>query len=199
MPAEFEGYAGAHPKEGMPLAVTGLTDQQYQTLQRWLASGAPIDEQGLAPSAKEALQIVQWENLLNTPGARQSLVGRWLYEHWFLAHLYFKDGEPGHYFQWVRSRTPTGQPIDLIATRRPNDDPGTQVYYRLWPVQGRDRAQDPHHLSAERGEDGAGQKPVLQRQLAGQRLAGVRTAEPGQPVCHVRGDPGAGALSVHAR
>lgn len=136
LPGEFEGYANAHPKEGMPLAVTGLTDQQYQTLQRWLASGAPIDEQGLAPSAQEGLQIVQWESLLNAPGARQSLVGRWLFEHWFLAHIYFKEGEPGHFFQWVRSRTPPGQPIDLIATRRPNDDPGTQIYYRLWPVQG---------------------------------------------------------------
>ncbi|MCP1444994.1 hypothetical protein J3D54_004126 [Pseudomonas sp. GGS8] len=136
MPAEFSGYASSHPKEGMPLAVTGLTDQQYQTLQRWLASGAPIDQQGLVPSAKEALQVVQWENLLNAPGARESLVGRWLFEHWFLAHIYFKDGEPGHFFQWVRSRTPTGQPIDLINTRRPNDDPGTQIYYRLWPVQG---------------------------------------------------------------
>ena len=136
MPAEFDGYAGAHPREGMPLAVTGLTDQQYQTLQRWLASGAPIDEQGLVPSAKESLQVVQWENLLNSPGARQSLVGRWLYEHWFLAHIYFKDGEPGHFFQWVRSRTPTGQPIDMVKTRRPNDDPGSQFYYRLWPVQG---------------------------------------------------------------
>lgn len=89
MPAEFDAYAGSHPKEGMPLAVTGLTDQQYQTLQRWLASGAPIDEQGLAPSAKEALEVVQWESLLNAPGARQSLVGRWLFEHWFLAHIYF--------------------------------------------------------------------------------------------------------------
>jgi len=136
MPGEFEAYAGAHPKEGMPLAVTGLTDQQYQTLQRWLASGAPIDQQGLVPSAREALQVVQWENLLNAPGARESLVARWLFEHWFLAHIYFKDGEPGHFFQWVRSRTPTGQPIDLINSRRPNDDPGTQVYYRLWPVQG---------------------------------------------------------------
>ncbi|WP_419795024.1 fatty acid cis/trans isomerase [Pseudomonas palleroniana] len=136
MPGEFNAYAGAHPKEGMPLAVTGLTDQQYQTLQRWLASGAPIDEQGLAPSAREALQVQQWENLFNQPGARESLVARWLYEHLFLAHIYFENGEPGHYFQWVRSRTPSGQPIDLIATRRPNDDPGTQVYYRLWPVQG---------------------------------------------------------------
>lgn len=136
MPDQFNEYAGAHPKEGMPLAVTGLTDQQYQTLQRWLGAGAPIDQQALAPSAAEALQVVQWENLLNAPGARESLVGRWLFEHWFLAHIYFKDGEPGHFFQWVRSRTPTGQPIDLINTRRPNDDPGTRVYYRLWPVQG---------------------------------------------------------------
>ncbi|SFV07397.1 fatty acid cis/trans isomerase [Pseudomonas sp. OV546] len=136
MPGEFNAYAGAHPKEGMPLAVTGLTDQQYQTLQRWLASGAPIDEQGLAPSAKEALQVQQWENLFNQPGARESLVARWLFEHLFLAHIYFENGEPGHFFQWVRSRTPSGQPIDLIATRRPNDDPGTRVYYRLWPVQG---------------------------------------------------------------
>ncbi|MGE1155160.1 fatty acid cis/trans isomerase [Pseudomonas kitaguniensis] len=136
MPAEFNAYAGAHPKEGMPLAVTGLTDQQYQTLQRWLASGAPIDAQSLAPSAKEALQVQQWENLLNQPGARESLVARWLFEHLYLAHIYFENGEPGHFFQWVRSRTPSGQPIDLIATRRPNDDPGTQVYYRLWPVQG---------------------------------------------------------------
>ncbi|WP_265533290.1 fatty acid cis/trans isomerase [Pseudomonas saponiphila] len=135
-PGEFDAYAGAHPKEGMPLAVTGLSDQQYQTLQRWLASGAPIDEQGLAPSARESLQVAQWENLLNAPGARESLVARWLYEHWFLAHIYFEGGEPGHFFQWVRSRTPSGQPIDLINTRRPNDDPGTQVYYRLWPVQG---------------------------------------------------------------
>ena len=135
-PGEFNAYAGAHPKEGMPLAVTGLTEQQYQTLQRWLASGAPIDEQSLAPSASEALQVQQWENLFNKPGARESLVARWLFEHLYLAHIYFENGEPGHFFQWVRSRTPSGQPIDLINTRRPNDDPGTQVYYRLWPVQG---------------------------------------------------------------
>ncbi|WP_339530778.1 MULTISPECIES: fatty acid cis/trans isomerase [unclassified Pseudomonas] len=136
IPGEFNAYAGAHPKEGMPLAVTGLTEQQYQALQRWLASGAPIDEQSLAPSASEALQVQQWENLFNKPGARESLVARWLFEHLYLAHIDFENGEPGHFFQWVRSRTPSGQPIDLITTRRPNDDPGTHVYYRLWPVQG---------------------------------------------------------------
>ncbi|WP_297832184.1 fatty acid cis/trans isomerase [Pseudomonas sp.] len=136
LPEEFTAYAATHPKEGMPLAVAGLTDQQYQTLRRWLAAGAPIDEQGLAPNASEALQINQWEDLLNAPGAREGLVARWLYEHLFLAHIYFEGGAPGHFFQWVRSRTPSGQPIDLINTRRPDDDPGTQMYYRLWPVQG---------------------------------------------------------------
>jgi hypothetical protein len=30
----------------------------------------------------------------------------------------------------------SGQPVDLIATRRPNDPPGTDFYYRLIPVQG---------------------------------------------------------------
>ena len=136
LPEEFDTYADVHPNEGMPLAVTGLSDQQYQTLRRWLASGAPIDQQGVAPSAQEAAQVLQWENLLNAPGARESLVARWLFEHLFIAHLYFEGGEPGHFFQWVRSRTPSGQPIDLINSRRPNDDPGTRIYYRLWPIQG---------------------------------------------------------------
>ncbi|WP_045490946.1 fatty acid cis/trans isomerase [Pseudomonas sp. StFLB209] len=136
-PEEFNGYAGAHPTQGMPLAVTGLTATEHQTLQRWLAAGAPIDQQPLQANAVEAAQIKEWEALLNRPGASQALVGRWLYEHLFLAHIYFDNGDPGHFFQWVRSRTPSGKPVDIIATRRPNDDPGrTEFYYRLVPVQG---------------------------------------------------------------
>ena len=135
-PGEFDAYAQAHPKEGMPLAVAGLSDAQYQTLQRWFAAGAPIDEAAQQTSVSETAQIAEWETLLNRPGSRQALVGRWLYEHLFLAHIFFVDGEPGHFFQWVRSRTPGGQPIDLIATRRPDDDPGSNFYYRLMPVKG---------------------------------------------------------------
>nr|WP_314481649.1 fatty acid cis/trans isomerase [uncultured Pseudomonas sp.] len=136
LPHEFDAYAGAHPKEGMPLAVTGLTDQQYATLRGWLAAGAPVEYQPIKPSASEAGQIAEWEALLNRPGASEALVGRWLYEHLFLAHIHFAGGEPGHFFQWVRSRTPSGQPADIIATRRPNDPPGTEFFYRLIPVQG---------------------------------------------------------------
>ncbi|MCB1655271.1 MAG: fatty acid cis/trans isomerase, partial [Pseudomonadales bacterium] len=135
-PGEFNAYAQKHPKEGMPLAVTGLTDQQYQTVQTWLAQGAPVDQNAIRPSIEEAQQIAEWEELLNRPGSTEALVARWLYEHLFLAHAYFDNGVPGHYFQWVRSRTPSGVPVDLIATRRPNDDPGTEFFYRLMPVQG---------------------------------------------------------------
>ena len=135
-PGEFDAYAQKHPKEGMPLAVTGLTDTQYQTVQTWLKQGAPVDQNAIKPSAGEAAQIAEWEALLNRLGSTEALVGRWLFEHLYLAHTYFENGVPGHFFQWVRSRTPSGQPIDLIATRRPNDDPGTTFYYRLMPVQG---------------------------------------------------------------
>jgi len=136
LPEEFDAYARKNPMAGMPFAVTGLSEADYSTLQRWLAQGAPLDRQALQPSALELRQISDWEALFNAPGARESLVARWLYEHLFLAHLHFAGGEPGHFFQLVRSRTPSGQPVDVIATRRPNDDPGSQFHYRLRPVEG---------------------------------------------------------------
>ncbi|MDG9923532.1 fatty acid cis/trans isomerase, partial [Pseudomonas sp. GD04045] len=136
LPGEFDAYAKKFAHAGMPFAVTGLNDTEYTTLQQWLKEGAQVEEHALQPSATEQKQLAEWEAFLNAPGARESLVNRWLFEHLFLAHLYFEGGEPGHFFQLVRSRTPSGQPIDPIATRRPNEDPGTQVYYRLWPIQG---------------------------------------------------------------
>lgn len=136
LPEEFADFARKNPRAGMPFAVTGLDAREYDTLQRWLAAGAPVDEQLRVANASEAAQISQWEALLNGDSPREVLVARWLYEHLFLAHLYFDQGQSGQFFQVVRSRTPSGQPIDPIATRRPNDDPGTRFFYRLWPIQG---------------------------------------------------------------
>lgn len=136
LPQEFETFARNNPQAGMPFAVTGLTETDYQMLQAWIEQGAPVDQQALQASAAEAQQIATWEAFMNAPGAREALVSRWLYEHLFLAHMHFTSGEPGHYFQMVRSRTPSGQPVDIIATRLPNADPGSEFYYRLTPVQG---------------------------------------------------------------
>lgn len=136
LPGEFAEYASKNPHGGMPFAVTGLTDGEYATLSQWLQQGAPVQEQAITPTAAELSQVEAWERFLNAPGARENLVSRWIYEHLFLAHLYIEGGDQRHFFQMVRSRTPSGQPIDPIATRRPNDDPGTTFYYRLWPIQG---------------------------------------------------------------
>jgi hypothetical protein len=135
-PDQFTGFARENPQAGMPYAVAGLSEVDYQTLQLWLEQGAPVDRNALEASKVEAAQVEDWERFLNAPGARERLVSRWLYEHLFLTHLYFSDGEPGHFFQLLRSRSPTGQPVDPIATRRPNEDPGGPFYYRLTPVQG---------------------------------------------------------------
>lgn len=136
LPGEFADYAKKNPHGGMPFAVTGLEDAEYATLQAWIEQGAPTDLKPQQPSASEAKQIADWETMLNAPGDRQALVSRWLYEHLFIAHLYFDGGSSGRFFQLVRSRTPAGQPVDVIATRRPNDDPGRSFFYRIRPVEG---------------------------------------------------------------
>ncbi|MBV2133008.1 fatty acid cis/trans isomerase [Pseudomonas sp. MAP12] len=135
-PDQFDDFARKNPRAGMPFAVTGLTDGEYATLRSWLVQGAPLDGQPPVATAAEVVQVADWEALFNRPGAREQLVARWLYEHLFLAHLYFDRGSSGHFFELVRSRTPPGEPVDVIATRRPNDDPGTRFFYRLRPIQG---------------------------------------------------------------
>lgn len=131
---EFDKYAATVAHGGMPFGVTGLTPEQYNTIQKWLEQNALIDWKAWQPDIYEQQQIAKWEFELNKIGARESLVNRWLFEHLFLAHLYFPDSKAGRFFQVVRSRTPAGESIDIINTRRPNDDPGLKFFYRIRPV-----------------------------------------------------------------
>ncbi|MZR64092.1 fatty acid cis/trans isomerase [Alcanivorax sp. DP30] len=138
-PEEFDDYADDHPLEGMPLAVTGLTDQEFDTLSRWMQDGAPREPEPLSLSAAEREQIQAWEAMLNASGKREALVARWLFEHLYLAHLYFgeEDGSaPDHFFKLVRSSTPPGEPMAPVPTVRPNDAPPENFWYRLAPVTG---------------------------------------------------------------
>ncbi len=136
LPHEFARYAERNPHGGMPFAVSGLDEDEYRILRQWLDAGAPLEFATPRISVSEAAQIADWESVLNAPDARSRLVARWLYEHLFLAHLHFDAGRSGQFFELVRSRTPAPQPIELIATRRPNDDPGGSLYYRLRPLRG---------------------------------------------------------------
>lgn len=150
---EFDQYAAAAPLSGMPYALPGLSADEHRTLKTWLADGAPIaPEKPLSPSL--TWETSQWEALFNQSSLKHQLAARYIYEHLYLAHLYFEDAGQGTvYFKLVRSRTPPGQPIDLIATRRPYDDPGVErVYYRLWrdPSSTVAKTHMPYRLTPQR-------------------------------------------------
>ena len=130
-PSDFEKYAQNKPLQGMPLAITGLSDSEYANLQQWIREGSVIDEKPSPLVQEEQQQIRQWEAFFNRTALKNQLVSRYLYEHLFLAHIYFDGLDSGNFFELVRSSTPPGEPVGIIPTVRPNDDPGQPFYYRL--------------------------------------------------------------------
>ncbi len=149
---EFAAYSSEKPYWGMPYGLPGLNTDQHQTLTKWLRSGAPAPELTQLSAASEAL-LKHWETFLNGNTARQQLMARYIYEHLFLASLYFEKTDTPTWFRLVRSRTAPGKPLDLISTRRPYDDPGVQrVYYRLqrMPVTALDKIHMPYRFDQDR-------------------------------------------------
>lgn len=133
----FPDYESHHALAGMPFAVTGLSDKEYALVIGWLQQGVEVDKAVTNLSHSETEMIAEWESSLNRSESRHQLVSRWLFEHLFLAHLYFENkGEATRYFELVRSYTPPGQAIDIVNTRLPNSDPGAEIFYRLRPIDG---------------------------------------------------------------
>ena len=131
--AEIDDYERKMPLGGMPFGLPGLSPSELGVLTRWIERGAPYE--GPPPITPLALQrIAMWERFFNGDALKERLFSRYAYEHLFLAHLYFDDDPQRQFFKLVRSVTPPGQPVQLIASRRPVDDPGVErVYYRLVP------------------------------------------------------------------
>jgi hypothetical protein len=135
-PAEgqFDVFASKYPLWGMPYGLPGLAGPEHDVLMRWIEDGAPYQEPDPPPPPYQE-RIQEWEAFLNGDDSKSRLMGRYLYEHLYLASLYFDDLSYRQYFRLVRSRSAPGRPIDVIATRRPYDDPGSErVYYRLEPL-----------------------------------------------------------------
>ncbi|TMP45262.1 9-hexadecenoic acid cis-trans isomerase [Pseudoalteromonas citrea] len=131
---EFATQAKRQPHGGMPYGLPAISPSEFNTLATWLRSGAKMAHIGPA-SDFEQKQVRQWEAFLNQTPLKYQLSARYIYEHWYLANIYFPSentNRPVNFFKLVRSKTPPGQEIDLIATRRPYDEPNTsRVYYRL--------------------------------------------------------------------
>ncbi|MFP8876809.1 MAG: fatty acid cis/trans isomerase, partial [Myxococcota bacterium] len=134
-PGKFGDYASQHPFGGMPYGTAPLSPSELRLLASWVAQGLPgSDAKALPPRARE--QVRTWEAFLNGESLKQRIAARYLYEHWFLAHLYFENLPTGPFFRVVRSRTAPGEPVQEIATRRPYDDPGPEPFwYRLRPIE----------------------------------------------------------------
>ena len=132
---EFDEYAAKHPKGGMPYAMPNLERQEYTTLVHWLAQGVSMPEDK-EPSKVAARQIKQWETFLNGNNNKEKLFARYLYEHLFQAHLHFEGTGDREFYRMVRSNTAPGEPVKVIPTRRPYNDPASEVYYRIVRHQG---------------------------------------------------------------
>jgi hypothetical protein len=130
-PEEFNRFTAKNPLWGMPYALPGLTSSEQNTLKIWIEQGAPyLAREPIAPVYRE--QIDRWEKFLNGDSLKQQLMSRYIYEHLSYAHLYFSEIDSLKFFRVVRSATPPGEPVQLIATRRPFDDPGVErAYYRI--------------------------------------------------------------------
>ncbi|MBN2894884.1 MAG: fatty acid cis/trans isomerase [Campylobacterales bacterium] len=129
--AEYFDEKGAH--RGMPYGFPALSDAEFDVLKRWIEQGAngptPQEQQQLiTPSEEAAKQIARWEHFFNMPDPKHRLSARYIYEHIYLAHLYFK-GIEGEYYELVRSKTPAPEAIAIIDTVRPYDDPRVDTFY----------------------------------------------------------------------
>ena len=130
---EMGKYLREKPNHGMPYGFPALKESEYNTLAQWLQQGAkgPSAKQQkkiTSPSAEAAAEIEKWEAFLNTPDAKHAMTARYLYEHYFLAHLNFKAA-PTEFYTLVRSKTAAPQPVEIIPTLRPFDDPGMKTFY----------------------------------------------------------------------
>jgi len=131
---ELGGYLEKHPNRGMPFGFPPLTKDEFNLIAGWLSQGAKgpslkEQEQLITPSTADRQEIAKWEHFFNLDDAKHAMTARYLYEHLFLAHIRFSGNE---YYELVRSTTPSGEPVELINTVRPYDDPETdRFFYRF--------------------------------------------------------------------
>jgi hypothetical protein len=147
---EIDGYLRSRPLEGMPLAVAGLTDEEYTTLMTWLEEGANLEDVTPEPTEAALAKIAEWEAYLNAPDNRSRLIARYIYEHANLFSIRFDDS--GTFYQLIRSTTPIGEtPVQVVA-RVPNDPVDGDFSYRLKPID-RTRCAKLHQLLLDASGD----------------------------------------------
>ncbi|MCK5907094.1 MAG: fatty acid cis/trans isomerase, partial [Flavobacteriales bacterium] len=125
---ELMKFFEENPHKGMPFGFPELEDKEYSLLMTWLNEGA---KSGDVEIKKIDSNIEKWETFLNNKAIKNQVMSRYIYEHLFIAHIYF-PGDESRFYELVRSKTPPNEPLVVIATRYPFDAPESDnVYYRL--------------------------------------------------------------------
>ena len=143
---EYDAFEAKYPQGGMPCALPALPDSERQVLLDWIKSGAPgpsaaAQKMASMPRATAKSKgdpqamIAAWEKFLNPDSLSGQLVGRYIYEHSFIANIHLAEN-PGEFYRIVRSSTAYPGNIEQIYTEAPQDDPQIQgrVFYRMQKV-----------------------------------------------------------------
>jgi len=136
---EVSEYFNDKENHGMPYGFPALSEKEYALMMQWLSQGSPgpseLEQKKMTTSPDDIKrQIKSWEDFLNKQDPKHQMTARYLYEHYFLAHLNFNK-DPKEFYRLVRSSTPPEEDINEIATIRPYDDPKVKkFYYRIQKI-----------------------------------------------------------------
>ncbi len=135
---EQERFLQKNPAGRMPFGLPRLSNDEINLIGRWQQEGAfgpnykTLEKEFFDKHTSLQPQLNNWEQLLNQRDIKSRLSSRYIYEHLFLAHLYFKS-QPQQFFRLVRSSTPHGE-IKEVGTAYAFDDPKVEFFYRFRPV-----------------------------------------------------------------
>lgn len=134
---QHQGLKLTNSAARMPFGFPALQSDEVNTIQEWIKNGArgpnlESIEASVLEHPKLKGYISSVEALLNKPDLKAQIASRYLYEHLFLAHIYFNKA-PNIFFRLVRSKTKNDH-VKEIGTTYPFSDPKQKFYYRLRPV-----------------------------------------------------------------
>lgn len=134
---EWAEYLKTNPAGRMPFGFPGLTKEEVNKLLLWQEKGSlgpsAVDLERRVLSHPDISKLVTiWENLLNQKSMQAQLSSRYIYEHLFLAHLYFQE-HPNLAFRLVRSRTVKNE-VEELSSLYPFENTAQNFYYRLRPI-----------------------------------------------------------------
>lgn len=131
---ELAEYFEDNPHKGMPYGFPALKKDEYNLLMTWLNQGAKNDTKNNPIPTFEEIQIKKFEDFFNNKDIKHQVTARYIYEHLFLAHISFDD-KSENFYELIRSKTPSGEKEQIIATRFPYDKIEEDFYYRFRKIE----------------------------------------------------------------